>query len=116
MIIKFCLLIAAKSPSLYEDLRFDSKKGSGILVLPSQQTLRDYRNYICPKRGFNPEVVQELWKKTTDFTDIERFAVLLFDEMKVQEGLVWDKNTGMILCNLAGFLTNWLVRFTRKSS
>ena len=91
---------------MYEDLRFDSKKDSGILVLPSQRTLRDYRNYICPKRGFNPEVVQELRRKTTDFTDIERFVVLLFDEVKVQEDLIWDKNTGMILCSLAGFLTN----------
>ena len=91
MIIKFCLLIAAKSPSAYEDLRFDSKKGSGILVLPSQRTLRDYRNYICPKRGFNPEILQELRRKTIDFTDTERFVVLLFGEMKVQEDLVWDK-------------------------
>ena len=72
MIIKFCLLIAAKSPSAYEALRFDIKKGSGILVLPSQRTLRDYRNYICPKRGFNPEIVQELRRKTIDFTDIEQ--------------------------------------------
>ena len=41
-----------------------------------------------------------------DFTDVERFVVLLFDEMKVQEDLVWDKNTGMILYKLAGVLTN----------
>ena len=60
MIIKFCLIIAAKSPSAYEDLWFDSKKGSEILVLPCQETLSDYRNYICPKRDFNPERVQEL--------------------------------------------------------
>ena len=106
MIIKFCLLIAAKSLSAYEDLRFDSMKGSGILVLPSQRTLRDYRNYICRKRGFNPEIVQELRRKTIDFTDIERFVVLLFDEMKVQEDLVWDNYIGMILCSLAGVLTN----------
>ena len=93
--------MAAKSPSAYEDLRFHIKKGSGILVFLSQQTLRDYRNYICPKGG--------LGKKTIDFTDVERFVVLLFDEMKVQEDLVWDKNTGMILCKLAGVLTNWLL-------
>ena len=50
--------------------------------------------------------MKELQRKTIDFTDIERFVVLLFDEMKVQEDLVWDKNTGMILCSLAGVLTN----------
>ena len=64
MIIKFCLLIDAKLPSTYEDLRFDIKKESGILVLPSQRTLMDYRNYICLKRGFNPQIEQELRRKT----------------------------------------------------
>lgn len=47
MIIRYCLSLAAKSPSCYEEIR-----NSGILVLPSQRTLRDYRNYIRPTRGF----------------------------------------------------------------
>ena len=34
MVIKFCLNLAAKSSSAYSDLRYDSKTGSGILVLP----------------------------------------------------------------------------------
>ena len=50
--------------------------------------------------------MEELQRKTIDFTDIERFVVLLFDEMKVQEDLVWDNYIGMILCSLAGVLTN----------
>ena len=36
IIIRYCLSLAAKSPSCYEELR-----NSGILVLPSQRTLRD---------------------------------------------------------------------------
>ena len=40
MIIKFCLTLAAKSPSAYEEIRLDRAKGTGILVLPSRQTLR----------------------------------------------------------------------------
>ena len=39
MIIRFCLSLAAKSPSCYEELR-----NSGVLVLPSQRRLKDYRN------------------------------------------------------------------------
>ena len=35
MIIKFCLSLAAKSPSAYSDLRYDGKNESGILMLPS---------------------------------------------------------------------------------
>ena len=96
MIIKFCLLITAKLPSTYEDLRFDIKKGSGILVLPSRRTLMDYRNYICPKRGFNPEIEQELRRKT--ITKWKRRKILFGNE-----------NNGMILCRLVGFLINWLL-------
>ena len=56
MIIKFCLALAAKSPSANEDIRFDRAKGTGILVLPSRRTLHDYKNYIHPERGFNSKV------------------------------------------------------------
>ena len=42
--------------------------------------------------------MNELTSKTQDFAEIERFTALLFDEMKVQEDLVWDKNTGNLLC------------------
>ena len=46
MIIRYCLSLAAKSPSCYEELR-----KSRILVLPSQRTLRDNRNFIRPTKG-----------------------------------------------------------------
>ena len=96
-IIKFCLSIAAKSPAAYNQLRFDEKAGSGVLVLPSHRTLRDYRNYIKPKQGFNTAVIEDLFQKTKHFTDSERFVTTLFDEMKVQEDLVWDKSTGQLI-------------------
>ena len=35
--------------------------------------------------------------KVKDFSDIEKFVVLLFDEMKIQENLVWDKHTGELI-------------------
>ena len=49
-IIKYCLSIAAKSTAAYDQMRLD-KDGAGVLVLPSQRTLRNYRNYIKPKNG-----------------------------------------------------------------
>ena len=90
--------MAAKSSTPYEEIPLNQEKGSGLLILPSQRTVRGYRNYIRPQRGFNPDVVNELTSKTQDFAEIERFTALLFDEMKVQEDLVWDKNTGNLLC------------------
>ena len=72
MIIKYRLSLAAKSSSAYSDLRYDSRTGSGVLILPCLRTLRDYKNYIRPKRGFNNEVVDELNKKTEIFSESER--------------------------------------------
>ena len=57
MIIKYCLALASKSPAAYEDIRYDEKNGTVFVILPS---LRDYKNYIRPERGFNKDVVKEL--------------------------------------------------------
>ena len=94
MIIRFCLSLAAKSPSCYEELR-----NSKVLVLPSQRRLRDYRNAIRPQRGFQAKVVAVLKSETESYFDVQRYVILLFDEMKVMANLVLDKVTG----ELTGF-------------
>ena len=97
MILRYCLALASKSPAACEQLRFDEKTGSGVLILPSRRRLRDYKNYITPKRGFNPQIVAELKSKVKDISDFEKYVVLLFDEIKLQEQLVWDKHTGELI-------------------
>ena len=59
--------------------------------------MRDYKNYIRPTRGFNPDVVNELAKKTASFSEVKRYVTILFDEMKIQENLVWDKHSGELI-------------------
>ena len=100
MIIKFCLNLATESSSAYKDLRYDNKTETGVLVLPSLRTLRDYKNYIRPTREFNLDIVNELAKKIALFSEIERYVTILFDEMKIQGNLVWDKHSG----ELKGFV------------
>ena len=97
MIIKFCLGLAAKSSSGYDELRYDSKSNSGILVLPSRRTLRSYKNYIKPRQGFNREVIAELCQKVNGFSAAEKYVCILMDEMKIQENLVWDKHSGHLI-------------------
>ena len=92
MIIRFCLSLAAKSPSCYEELR-----NSKILVLPSQRRLKDYRNAIRPRSGFQEEVIAELKSQTDCYFDVQRYVVLLFDEMKIMSNLVFDKVTGELI-------------------
>eukprot|EP00794_Sanderia_malayensis_P013602 gene13602-15013_t len=72
MIIRFCLSLAAKSPSCYEELR-------------------------NRKRGFQKEVLEELASLTKSYFDVQRYVVLLFDEMKVMSNLVLDKFTGELI-------------------
>ena len=93
MISRFCLSLATKSPSCYEELR----NASGVLVLPSQRTLRDYRNAITPKPGFNAEVINGLIALTTTYFNIQRYVVLLFDEMTVKANLVFNKESGELI-------------------
>ena len=69
----------------------------GFLILPSRRRLREYKNYIRPQRGFNSKIVEELTSKVKDFQLKEKFVILLLDEMKIQEDLVWDKNTGELI-------------------
>ena len=72
---------------MYRELR-----DSGVLVLPSERTLRDYRNFFKPQLGFNPANIQRLQDMTNEYFDIQRYAVVSFDEMKIQSKLVFDKH------------------------
>ena len=77
-----------------------TRKISGFVVLPSRRRLRDYKNYIRPKQGFNHHVIKELSDIVDKFEYVEKYAILLMDEMKIQENLVWDKHNG----DLIGFV------------
>ena len=50
MIIHYCPNLASKSPSFYDDIRYDKNNDTGFLVLPSRRCLRDYKNYIHPTK------------------------------------------------------------------
>ena len=92
MIIRFCLSIASKSASAYDELR-----NSKVLTLPSRRTLRDYKNAIRPSVGFSHEIVDELIKTASNLEGVKRYVVLSLDEIKIKEELVFDKYTGELI-------------------
>ena len=101
MIIRYCLGLAAKSPAVYEEIRYNEDTNSGFLILPSRRRLRDYKNYIRPQQGFNKDVIKELCQYCFKISRQSKNMVsYLMDEMKIQEKLVWDKHTG----DLIGFV------------
>ena len=85
---------------LYEDIRFDEQSQNGYLIFPSRRRLRDYKSYILPQREFNPGVINKLDEMLKSYSEQKQFSVILLDEMKIQEDLVWDKRTG----NLIGYI------------
>ena len=89
--IEFCLSIRAKSSSVYNELRKSEKNPDGILYLPHERTLCDYRNHFKPGVGFVLENI-ELLKSMT-----KEYKVLVFDEMKIKGRLVFDKHSGKLI-------------------
>lgn len=56
LIIKWCLNLHMLSSAAYHNLRT-----SGMLVLPSERTLRNYSNVVKAEEGFNPIVMKQLF-------------------------------------------------------
>ena len=49
------------------------------------------------KAGFQEEVIEELKDSTNSYFDVQRYIVLLFDEMKIMSNLVFDEVTGELI-------------------
>lgn len=78
-------LLASKSAIVYNGIWYNGKTITGFLILTNRRRLCDYKNYIRSKRKFNNEIIYELLKKVSNFSDYENFFVLLMDEMKIQD-------------------------------
>ena len=94
-IIRFDLSLHATSPAAYRQIT-ESK----ALILPSERVLRDYKTYFKPKAGINLENIDTLRNKTSSLSGIQRYMVVVIDEMKIQANLVFDKYSG----DLIGFV------------
>ena len=84
-IIRYCLALQAKSAPAYNEIHYDEKTGIDFVIFSSERRLRDYKRFIHPKQSFNHEIINELKNKIKDIIDIERFIVILSDEIKIQE-------------------------------
>lgn len=82
MIIRFSVSLAAKSVSTYDELR-NSK--CFTLVLPSRRTLRNYKNIIRPKSGFDKKIINELIKNTMHLKENQRYMSFIMDKIKIQK-------------------------------
>ena len=94
MLIKWCLNLKLLPSSAYHALRT-----SGFLTLPSERTLRDYLHYFVSKPGFQNEVHQQLLEEVNllQLSESKKYVSLIIDEMKIKEGLVYNKQSGNVI-------------------
>ena len=80
------------SNSAYDALR-------GILTLPCGQTLQDYTHFIKAGVGIQMEVTQQLMDEAIIDTlqDSQKYVAVVFDEVIIKEGIVYDKNECVII-------------------
>lgn len=94
-LIRWCLHLKFISSGAYRAIR-----NSGVLTLPSERTLRNYTHWIRSGVGFYSAVDEQLMKEINVTEERHRYVMLCWDEMKVKEGLVFNKHT----CELIGFV------------
>lgn len=94
-LIKWCLHLKFKSTSAYYALR-----STGVLTLPSEQTLFDYSHWMRGEIGFQAKMNDQLLKEVDQAEEKNNYVVLAFDEMKIREDLVFDKHS----CSLLSFV------------
>ncbi|KAK3928702.1 DNA transposase [Frankliniella fusca] len=82
------MLMRIKSPRLYEHIR--KRK---IMPLPSRNTLLRYMKKIHPVYGFQQVLFQVLQQKVKDWDEKDKHGCLLVDEIKIPEGVSFDKHT-----------------------
>ncbi|KAK3919881.1 LOW QUALITY PROTEIN: DNA transposase [Frankliniella fusca] len=82
-----CLLMRIKSPKLYDHIR--KRK---ILPLPDRTSINRYMRKMRPAYGYQKPVFEVLSSKTANWSELQRH-VLLLDEMKLQPGTEFDRNT-----------------------
>lgn len=94
MFIKWCLSLKLISSASYHALR-----SSGVIVLPSERTLRDYTHFVTAKPGFQADLDRELLReaKLDECAEYQNLVCLVFDEMKIKEDLVYDKHSGQLI-------------------
>ena len=112
LMIKWCLYLRYKSSGAYELLR-----ESGCVKLPSQRTLRDYTHVIKKATGFSLELDAQLMK-AADIECLEMWqkcVMLILDEMKIREDLVYDKCTDELIgFTDLGDINNHLLQFEKS--
>ena len=92
--IRWCLYLHHRSSGAYSTLR-----NSGVMVLPSERTLSDYRHHAPSGCGFSKATDVQLLEmlEQTKPTHLAKYITIIMDEMYIKEGLVFQKSSGALI-------------------
>lgn len=93
-IIRWCLYMHHRSSGAYTTLQ-----KSGIISMPSERTLRDYRHFNESASGFSRDTDLQLLDlvKQEKSGDLAKYITLVIDEMYIKEGLLYNKHSGALV-------------------
>ena len=89
-LIRWCLYLHHQSSGAYATLR-----NSGVITLPSEQTLGDYRHCKPSKCRFSVATDMQLLEVLKH--QKTKYVTVILDEMCIKEGLVFQKTSGSLV-------------------
>ena len=96
LLIKWCLNLRMISSAAYHNLCT-----SGMLLLPSERTLRDYSNVVKSGDGFKMEVLEQLYNEARMGQDEipahRQFVGIAVDEIYIKSDLVYDRHSARVI-------------------
>ena len=92
--IRWCLYLHHRSSGCYATLR-----NSGVITLPSERTLRDYRHCFSADFGFSASSDHQLCEavKSQKPPNLAKYVTVVIDEMYIKAGLVFNKASGALV-------------------
>ena len=92
--IRWCLYLHHRSSGCYSTLR-----DSGVITLPSERTLCDYRHCFTADFGFSASSDRQLSEavKSQTPSHLSKYVTVITDEMYIKAGLVFNKASGALV-------------------
>ena len=93
-IIRWCLYLHHRSSGCYSILR-----DSGVITLPLERTLRDYKHCFTTNFGFSASSDLQLSEAVKSHTPchLSKYVTIAVDEMYIKAGLVFNKASGALV-------------------
>src|SRR2546425_1137852 len=89
LMVKLAIRYESKGPGCYDEFR-------KIVFLPCKSTIQDYTHVNPEQLGIRHENLKKLKENMPDYGKVN-YVSLMFDEMTIREGVVFDSKSGRLM-------------------